>query len=301
MQEEIDVIINCAAAVDFINTLSNAMRDNFDNTMRILKFAKECKNLQVFVQVSTAYVNSNREGYIEEKLYDFPRGIDETINHIKKLSEHDLEKETDTITKGYPNTYTFSKFLAEHKISQEKGSLSLAIVRPTIIGASYNEPFAGWVDAVTALTGVYFYFGLGITKELYANPKIVLDVVAVDICANMTIAAGVYQANKGTVKIFHSGSSHKNPVMCGELLHLMIKFLTDHPTKAFVDKKVDTKFISNKFLYAFLKLTETLLYFTVMSLRMAPPLPLIFLLMIVGESVFVVVCGFSQNQLSVVE
>ncbi|KAI4892585.1 hypothetical protein NFI96_008376 [Prochilodus magdalenae] len=37
------------------------------------------------------------------------------------------------------------------------------------------------------------------------------------------------------------------------------------------------------------------------SFRMAPPLPLLFLLMTVGESVFVVVCGFSQNQLSVVE
>uniref|UniRef100_A0A3B4BP22 Ig-like domain-containing protein n=1 Tax=Pygocentrus nattereri TaxID=42514 RepID=A0A3B4BP22_PYGNA len=34
------------------------------------------------------------------------------------------------------------------------------------------------------------------------------------------------------------------------------------------------------------------------SLRTAPPLPLVFLLMTAGESVFVVVCGFSQNQLN---
>ena len=40
---------------------------------------------------------------------------------------------------------------------------------------------------------------------------------------------------------------------------------------------------------------------TMRSFRMAPPLPLLFLLIAVGESVFVVVCGFSQNQLSVVE
>ncbi|KAL7845257.1 hypothetical protein AOLI_G00234490 [Acnodon oligacanthus] len=37
------------------------------------------------------------------------------------------------------------------------------------------------------------------------------------------------------------------------------------------------------------------------SLRTAPPLPLVFLLMTVGESVSVGVCGFSQNQLRVVE
>uniref|UniRef100_A0A3B4CDJ7 Ig-like domain-containing protein n=1 Tax=Pygocentrus nattereri TaxID=42514 RepID=A0A3B4CDJ7_PYGNA len=34
------------------------------------------------------------------------------------------------------------------------------------------------------------------------------------------------------------------------------------------------------------------------SLRTAPPLPLVFLLITAGESVFVVVCGFSQNQLN---
>lgn len=217
--------------------------------MRMLKFAKGCTKLQVIVHLSTAYANSNRVGLIEEKLYDSPRGVDEIIKHIESLSKEELEKQTPTIIKGYPNTYTFAKFLAEHKLSQNKGDLSMAIVRPTIIGASYEEPFPGWVDSVSALTGVYFYFGLGIAKELYANPKVVLDVVSVDYCANMAIAAGAYQANKKTLEIFHSGSSSVNPITCGELLHEMIKYLTDHPTKAFVDKKVNVKFYANEQVY----------------------------------------------------
>ena len=32
--------------------------------------AKECKNLLVFTHVSTAYVNCNLTGRIEEKIYD---------------------------------------------------------------------------------------------------------------------------------------------------------------------------------------------------------------------------------------
>jgi glycerone phosphate O-acyltransferase/fatty acyl-CoA reductase len=243
------VIINSAAAVDFINTLDKAMRDNFYNTMRMLKFAKECKRLEVLVHVSTAYSNSNRVGYIEEKLYTSSRDIDEIIKHIKSLSKEELNKQTASIVKGYPNTYTFAKFLAEHKLSQNKDDLSMAIVRPTIIGASYEEPFPGWVDSVSALTGVYFYFGLGIAKELYANKKVVLDVVSVDYCANMIIAAGAYQANKKTLEIFHSGSSSVNPVTCGELLDYMKKYLTDHPTKAFVNKKIDGKFYVNEQVY----------------------------------------------------
>lgn len=225
------------------------MRDNFYNTMRMLQFAKGCKRLQVLVHVSTAYANSNRVGYIEEKIYDFPRGVDETIRRIESLSKEELNKQTAELVKGYPNTYTFAKFLAEHKLSDNKGNLSMAIVRPTIIGASYEEPFPGWVDSVSALTGVYFYFGLGIAKELNANSKVVLDVVSVDYCANMVIAAAAYQANRGTLEIFHSGSSNVNPVTCGELLHLMVKYLTDHPTKAFVDQKVYPKFYANKQVY----------------------------------------------------
>jgi len=243
------VIINSAAAVDFINTLDKAMRDNFYNTMRMLQFAKGCKRLEVLVHVSTAYCNSNRVGYIEEKLYTCPRGIDETIKHIESLSKEELSNQTPSIIKGYPNTYTFAKFLAEHKLSQNKGNLSVAIVRPTIIGASHEEPFPGWVDSVSALTGVYFYFGLGIAKELYANKKVVLDIIAVDYCANMIIAAGAYQGNKKTLEIFHSGSSSVNPVTCGELLDIMKIYFTEHPTKAFMDKKIYSKIYANEQVY----------------------------------------------------
>lgn len=39
---------------------------------RLITLAKECKQVETFTHVSTAYVNSNRAGYIEEKIYDLP-------------------------------------------------------------------------------------------------------------------------------------------------------------------------------------------------------------------------------------
>lgn len=39
---------------------------------RLVTLAKECKNIITFTHVSTAYVNSNRAGYVEEKIYDLP-------------------------------------------------------------------------------------------------------------------------------------------------------------------------------------------------------------------------------------
>lgn len=40
-----------------------------------------------------------------------------------------------------PNTYTFTKALAEYLVQQECGNLNVAIVRPSIVGASWKEPF----------------------------------------------------------------------------------------------------------------------------------------------------------------
>lgn len=40
-----------------------------------------------------------------------------------------------------PNTYTYTKALAEYLVQQECGNLNVAIVRPSIVGASWKEPF----------------------------------------------------------------------------------------------------------------------------------------------------------------
>lgn len=40
-----------------------------------------------------------------------------------------------------PNTYTYTKALAESVVQQEGANLNIAIVRPSIIGASWKEPF----------------------------------------------------------------------------------------------------------------------------------------------------------------
>ena len=40
-----------------------------------------------------------------------------------------------------PNTYTFTKSLAEHVLLQEEDRFPIAIFRPSIIGAAWKEPF----------------------------------------------------------------------------------------------------------------------------------------------------------------
>lgn len=40
-----------------------------------------------------------------------------------------------------PNTYTYTKALAEVVVQQEQDKLNIAIIRPSIVGASWQEPF----------------------------------------------------------------------------------------------------------------------------------------------------------------
>lgn len=56
--------------------------------MRLLELAKITKKKAILTHVSTAYVNSNRGGRIEEKVYDLENGKDpeELLAEILKLN-----------------------------------------------------------------------------------------------------------------------------------------------------------------------------------------------------------------------
>jgi len=70
---------------------------------------------------------------------------DETIKIIEKR-----------LIGNHPNTYTLTKSLAEQIVLSKGSDLPIAIVRPSIICAAYQEPFPGWVDNVSGVTGIFY-------------------------------------------------------------------------------------------------------------------------------------------------
>lgn len=98
----------------------------------------------------------------------------------------DAEKK---IINGFPNTYTYTKRMAEHLlVDNNKKKIPLLILRPSVIGASLDEPFPGWTDSIGLAGGLYLLGGLGILKELPGDPKNIADVVPVDIVTNQLLA-----------------------------------------------------------------------------------------------------------------
>ena len=57
------------------------------------------------------------------------------------LDESIIQDITPKLLGDWPNTYTYTKALSEYLIQQEKGNLNIAIIRPSIVGASWHEPF----------------------------------------------------------------------------------------------------------------------------------------------------------------
>ena len=108
----------------------------------MLELAKECQKLEVFTHVSTAYTNCEKFGLIEEKIYDLPYGkdSDEVINSIIKMGPEEVTQNEKKIIGDWPNTYTFTKSMAERSLKKHCGNLRVAIIRPSIIICCYEEP-----------------------------------------------------------------------------------------------------------------------------------------------------------------
>ena len=56
------------------------------------------------------------------------------------MTDDMLTQLTPLLLKDYPNTYTFTKGLAEHLVNEEAKSLPTTIVRPAIVGNCYQDP-----------------------------------------------------------------------------------------------------------------------------------------------------------------
>lgn len=177
-------IIHCAGCVAFDTSLNVLLAENVAASFNVLALSQKCANLQRLVVTSTAYVTPNKEGPIWEELPVLPHPATQILEDL-----HDGRRDSDQIRSetGHPNNYTLAKCLAEHFVVENKGSIPLTIVRPSIISASWKYPFPGWIDSFAALGGPISAFALGGLKVLHGDPSAILDVVPVDIVAECLI------------------------------------------------------------------------------------------------------------------
>ena len=87
------------------------------------------------------------------------------ILNMNRYSDVDSEHLTRLTIGERPNTYTFTKAIAEQLINEERGSLPISIVRPSIVAGAIAEPMPGWVDNVNGPMGLVLSGAHGLCRS----------------------------------------------------------------------------------------------------------------------------------------
>ncbi|KAK1120196.1 hypothetical protein K0M31_012567 [Melipona bicolor] len=138
--EKVNTVFHVAVTVTFKQPLDDAVNTNTKGTSRIINLSKELKQIISFIYVSTSY-NNGYLSKIEEKVYITSWEPSTVIDNIcDKQDTNSIALLEESILKTHPNTYSFSKNLAEQIVFNHCKSFPSAVVRPSIIGASLKKP-----------------------------------------------------------------------------------------------------------------------------------------------------------------
>ncbi|EDV42333.1 uncharacterized protein Dana_GF17061 [Drosophila ananassae] len=196
LASEVQVVIHGAATVKFNEPLHIALAINTRATRLMLQLAKEMKKLVAYLHVSTAYSNSVIFR-IEEKFYPdlLTCGSEKVLALSELVSDQVLDGMEPALRGDFPNTYAYTKALAEDVILKEAGSLPVSIYRPSIIIATYKEPLVGWVDNLYGPIGMIFGIAFGVLRMLCFNKSSYNSFVPGDYAGNVAIAS-IWQTAK---------------------------------------------------------------------------------------------------------
>lgn len=118
---------------------------NLVGTKNALDLAKKMKNLVQFVHLSTAFCNIEPK-LVDEKVYDFHHLPEDLIKRAKTTGEEAMSKLQKELLGNHPNSYIYTKRLAEILVRDHYEHLPVCIVRPTIVMPASFEPVPGWVS-----------------------------------------------------------------------------------------------------------------------------------------------------------
>ncbi|XP_075232175.1 fatty acyl-CoA reductase wat-like isoform X2 [Lycorma delicatula] len=232
LQESIDVVFHAAATVRFDEPFSTAVAINVSGTKEMLELARTMKNLKAYVHVSTAFSNCLREE-IGEQIYNPPIQHDKLITLTKCLDSSYIDKITPVLLDGWPNTYVYTKSVAEDIVKTLSKGLPVCIYRPAIVIASHQEPLPGWVDNLYGATGVVVGCGTGVLRTLQCDQNVIANVVPVDMAVNALITAAWRTANRAIedtnqnepskdgddgLQVYNYVSSVEKPIRWGEFM-----------------------------------------------------------------------------------
>jgi len=254
LEENIEIVFHSAATVKFDEPLRHAVDLNVLGVKRMIQVCRRFTKLEAFVHVSTAYANCDRN-YIEEKVYPTCVEPQQLLDAMEWLDDDMLAKIGVKLLGDKPNTYTYTKHLAEILLTTEGADLPLAIIRPSIVTAAWMEPVPGWIDSINGPSGLYIAAGKGLLRSMIADGRVVADLVPVDLPINMMIAMGwfrgsvVKEATNNAPWVFHMTTGGLNPFTWGELENCVLSYFKQNPLESCFRRPKEGILTTNSFLH----------------------------------------------------
>uniref|UniRef100_A0A7N0U3G0 Fatty acyl-CoA reductase n=1 Tax=Kalanchoe fedtschenkoi TaxID=63787 RepID=A0A7N0U3G0_KALFE len=241
MWNEVDVVVNLAATVNFDERYDVALAINTMGPKHILNFAKKCVNLKALIHVSTAYVCGEKGGVMIETPFKMGETLKGTFDldidfefmvmreKLQQLKEDKLSEAAITAAMkdfgnkraqefGWPNTYVFTKAMGEMLIGESRGNMPLVILRPTIVTSTIKEPFPGWIEGVRTIDSLSIAYAKGRMECFVGDPNSVIDLIPADMVVNSIVVAIAAHADKPGETVYQVGSSNRNPLKYSSIL-----------------------------------------------------------------------------------
>ncbi|XP_044728842.1 fatty acyl-CoA reductase 1-like isoform X2 [Chrysoperla carnea] len=194
LKENVNIIFHAAASVRFDDPLKKAVLMNVRSARDLIAIAQEIKNLKVFIHLSTAYCNIDKK-ITHEQVYPPQANWKYFIQMAETFDDKIINSLTAKILNKFPNTYTFTKSLAENVINDECENIPTVIYRPSIVFSTEKEPIPGWLDNLNGPLSFFLGIGTGVVHVAWNNRDVVSDCIPVDNAITNMIVASWYQAN----------------------------------------------------------------------------------------------------------
>jgi hypothetical protein len=122
---------------------------------------------------------------------------------------------------GWPNTYTYTKSLAESLLAERSPRLRCAILRPSIVESAIEFPLPGWNESFNGSAPLAYIMGSWF-RMVPARPDAPFDVIPVDLVsrAMTTVTAALISGRARPV--YHVGSSDKHRCSVGRAAELIV-------------------------------------------------------------------------------
>ncbi|KAL7040997.1 hypothetical protein ACKWTF_000572 [Chironomus riparius] len=232
-----NVVFHLAASLKLEATLKPNVEMNLTGTWNVLEMCKEMKDLLAVLHLSTAFCNCD-QNVLYEEVYEWEQKPLDLVRCSKWMSEEAMSEMGNILMKPHPNTYTYTKRMAEILVRDiyNEGLLNVCIIRPSIVTPAWKEPLEGWVDSLNGPIGIMIAGGKGVLRSMMCESEYTAEVIPVDMAISGIIGVayimGTMKERPSKIPVYNVTCSEKKRVTWGTVLNDGKRLTYEYPFDA---------------------------------------------------------------------